>query len=325
LKTYTYGGKKSESGLKVFKYTCSSCGKNDKHFLVISDLHFFKEKDFINLDRILKEASNKDYDAILLVGDILDQTSALEDEQLTKKILWFLASLGKILPTYVVYGNHDLGHYFKNLERPVGSPWITGEKLFKERFESIVSSMTGVFILNNRTAILDDGYTVSGINPSVNYFSNPLENFQIILDEIDLSFLTTLDSQSINILMCHYPNVIFELHRLVLLKNVDLCVCGHNHNGCTQLKVFPLEQILNFIGCSNRGLITPNMSMKLGDTKHLRGVVELDDNTNLVINHNIKTFSACSEKLEVLDPLFYRGVSSLEFVPEKEFVMKLKK
>lgn len=285
------------------------------------------------MDRILKEASNKDYDAILLVGDILDQTSALEDEQLTNKILWFLASLGKILPTYVVYGNHDLGHYFKNLERLVGSPWITGEKLFKERFESIVSSMTGVFILNNKTAILDDGYTVSGINPSVNYFSNPLENFQIILDEIDLSFLTTLDSQSINILMCHYPNVIFELHRLGifelhrlgLLKNVDLCVCGHNHNGCTQLKVFPLEQILNFIGCSNRGLITPNMSMKLGDTKHLRGVVELDDNTNLVINPSIKAFSACSEKLEVLDPLFYRGVSSLEFVPEKEFVMKLKK
>lgn len=326
MKNYDYNCHKSSSGLKMFRYTLSSSLRSFRKILVLSDLHIFSENDLANMDMIIEELKIEKYDAILLVGDITDQTKVLsENEAITNRLLSFIANLGVVAPTYIVYGNHDLGAYSLSYKKHFGTPWLDEYSIFKEKLNDVIGGYNGVHILDNVTEHIEDGFTISGVNPSIDYVTADSNGaFDKIIDKIDLSFLSNLNSSDINILLCHYPNVIFELHKMGLLNNIDLCVSGHNHNGCSQLKFFPVEEIFNLLGMKNRGFITPSMSLKFRDTKNLRGVVELDERTNLLINPCIKTFSATGNKLELLDGLFYKGATSIEFVPEKEFVLKPK-
>jgi len=132
-------------------------------------------------------------------------------------------------------------------------------------------------------------------------------------------FLSKLNPNFNNILLCHYPNAIITLYRNNLLHNISLGISDHNHNGLTQNVL--LEEILDFIGANNRGLVTSGMSMKPNETKYLRGIVELDSSTNLLINPAIKTFTLCTGNgnLEKLNCLFYPGASVINYVSKEEY------
>lgn len=314
------------SGLRIFRYAVSSLGKRRKKFLTLSDLHIFSERDYENMDIIIEELKSVHYDAIFLDGDIIDQTRVLRaDEKTTNRLLWFIASLGEIAPTYVVYGNHDLGIYSNNYAKWFKTPWIDDCSVFKEKFNDRIAGYDGIHIVDNKVESLGDGYTVCGVSPGMDYILKD-SNGEIdkVLDSIDLSFLTDLKENDFNILLCHYPNVVFDLYKLGYLKRVDVALSGHNHNGCTQLKIFPVEKLFDLFGMKNRGLVTPSMSVKFSNTSTLRGVKELDDRTNLVINPCIKTFSATGDSWELLDGLFYKGATSVECIPEEEIVLKKK-
>lgn len=327
MKRYTYCADKSKSGLKIFHYTVPSKDGSTLKCLALSDLHIFSDADLKNMDIIIKELQSSQYDILFLVGDIADQATLFRDEELmTNRLLNFIRTLGTILPVYLVYGNHDEGFYVPKDKKLNGSLWLDGSHFFNEKFHSLISGYEGVHILDNKTVSLRKGYTLSGINPSINYMIKDMDDdLNAISNKVDLSFLEGLQDEETNILLCHYPDLLVALARDGLLQKVDLCISGHNHNGCTQLRIFPIEAIFDFLKMRNRGIITPCMSILPKDTKNLRGVIEFDERTNMSINPCVKTFSACGGSMEKLDSLFYKGATSVEFVPEKEFTLKPKK
>jgi len=147
--------------------------------------------------------------------------------------------------------------------------------------------------------------------------NTPDGNEKRLLREKDrYEFLANLSPDKTNTVLCHYPQAIMSLYNAGILKNANLSVTGHNHNGCTQFKFIPVEFFLNIFRQNNRGLITPGKSINLEDTKNLRGNIELGDNSMLLINPAFKTFAACTGKLEKLDWMFYRGYSEIEYIPE---------
>lgn len=195
------------------------------------------------------------------------------------------------------------------------------ELSFYEEFLDVVAGFSGVNVEANKAYPLKKGHTVSMINPTLQYdLKTPGGNPEELMKYSEkYKFLSKLNPNFNNILLCHYLNAIITLYQKGLLSNISLGIAGHNHNGLTQ--IVPLEMFLNIIGKTNRGLITSGMSIKPNDTKYLRGVVELDSGTNLLLNPAIKTFTPCTGNgnLEKLNCMFYQGASVINYVSEKEY------
>jgi len=51
----------------------------------------------------------------------------------------------------------------------------------------------------------------------------------------------------------------------------------------------------------------------------MRGVIELDSGTNLLLNPAIKTFGDTSGIFTIFNLLFYSGISIINYIPEEEF------
>lgn len=280
--------------------------------LVISDLHIFTLQDIAMVEKMMEKLKQRKYDAIYLVGDIIDATNILYHDKITGRLLELMAFLGHIAPTYIVYGSHDLAFRTDSKKEP----WAADEATFKNKFLDQIAGYKNINILENEAKELVPGYTISGINPSLAYaMKSPDGDNEQLLKELDqFSFLRNLDSTNVNVLLCHYPNAIMTLKQKTdLLDKVYLSIAGHNHNGCTQFRFLPVEKVLDFFRQNNRGLITPGKSLKPSDTALLRGKVTFDDQSILIMNPAVKTFAACTGPLEKLDSLFYKGCTEINY------------
>lgn len=319
MTNYIYRRKNSpNSNLKLFEYTTKCQNNAQMRIFVLSDLHIFSEKDIPNINNLIKEVEGEQYDAIFLVGDIVDATAVLKyNSRVTGILLDFIKLLGSLAPTFIAYGKHDLADFNKGFD----PDWNPDELSFYEEFLDVVAGFKGVNVDANKAYSLKKGHTVSMINPTLQYdFKTPGGNPEELMKYVGkYKFLSELNPNFNNILLCHYPNAIITLYQNGLLSNISLGIAGHNHNGMTQ--IVPLEIFLNIIGETNRGLITSGMSMKSSDTKYLRGIVELDSGTNLLLNPAIKTFTPCTGNgnLEKLNCMFYSGASVINYIPEGEF------
>lgn len=305
--------------MKIFTYNFKTNNLNDKKALVVSDLHIFKEKDCKILDTIMEMLEKGNYNYLYIAGDIIDATNIFhskENDEWLNKLYDFFKNAGQILPVFIVYGNHDYQKFTLDKE------WIDDSKSFYDFFINRISGYSGIYILKNDTYDLGGGYTISGYSPKYNY---ALKEDGISKLREDLSFLSKLDPQKYNTLLCHYPSLFLDLKQDDLLKNIDLSIAGHNHNGVTQVRFFPLEKALNLTHQNNRGLMTPEGSINPKDTKILRGSYPLNDRNTLVINPAIKTITGCKGALEKLDNLFYEGASVIYYEGSKNPERILKK
>lgn len=301
--------------MRVFEYCREVPTFVGKRFLVLSDMHILKEGSLEKLciikEYIEENATECSYDAIFVVGDIIDATNVLRiNNFVSNELLEFMRFLGEVAPTYICYGSHDLALMDRE-DGPVN--WYPDEKIFRERFLDKAYGFKGIQNLDNGTQDIGDGYTVSVFNPPLIYAMDTPDGDNKYLVEEQFAFLNDLDEDKINTLLCHYPNAIRYLYRKGKLNNVDLAIAGHNHNGITQF--VPLEFFLNFIGMQNRGLIT------LGKTllpKDVRGVDPLSYRTDLLINPAVTSLAECTGGLAKFDKLFYVGATEVIFEPDME-------
>ncbi|MBR1417275.1 MAG: metallophosphoesterase [Bacilli bacterium] len=303
--------------MKVIKETILTNNKENLRLLVVSDLHICNNKDILIMDEIIMFLKNNKCDAICLVGDIIDSTNFLRNNNyLTNKLIDFIKKIGQEALTYIVFGNHDVGYINKNYKKNKSIKWMDDYETLKKCFIDKIINLSNVFILDNKTMEIKKGYTISGIIPSVNYAIKIHEDKDEDINEVDnCAFLKKLNSNNVNILLCHYPDVIKRLHSKRVLYNIDVCIAGHNHSGAAQITI--LEKILNLFKQNNRGIITPNKSIKLNETKQLRGRIKLDNKTQLIINPSIKTLSNSAGSLKYLNGLFYKGITQIEFKKNK--------
>ena len=308
--------------MKLFNYIIPTKQEKGLKALVISDIHYYSNKDNYKLNNIIKELLSNKYDAIYLIGYIIDATNVLDVVETKDNLLNFLRILASHLPTYIAFGSHDLVYYLNN-ENLIWSD----DNRFLELVLEMSLKLDNLYIKINKPLELPNNDTVTIINPNFDYARRTLlkDKTEVITETIlNFSFLNNNDSSITNTLLCHYPEVIFALYKSGLLDYIDLSIAGHTHNGITQLKVFPLENILNLIGQENRGLITPTRSLSLKDTKYLRGLIDFNSKSSLIINPSITTFAPITGSLNRLDKLFYQGASVINYVKEDEYHDKIK-
>ncbi len=325
-----YNNGEKEVLMQTLEYKIPTQNKVEKKFFVISDLHIAREKDLEKLDKIIYQLSKtaglsgRRYDAIFVVGDIIDATNALRSPKIVRKLLNFLRELGQTAPTFLAIGNHDLCYSYKTRWKPRyfrPDPYYLQEHILDEAW-----NYEGIEILDNETYELDDDYTISVYNPPLEYMSDAPDGNDSYLERKEIkqyAFLKKLDQNKVNILLCHYPNVIKFLHKTNYLKKIDLAIAGHNHHGMTQF--LHMDAILDFLRLPNRGIITPGKSFKPKDTRKMRGLMKLDDTTHLLINPAVTSLSWNTRPLCILNPLFYSGSSAVSLVTISNKPVKEKK
>ncbi len=308
--------------MKLFNYMIPTKQEKGLKALVISDIHYYNKDDH-KLNNIIKELESNKYDVLYLIGDLIDATNVLDNREARGNLLNFLRRINNILPTYIAFGSHDSAYYLNDSN----NIW-TDENRFLEIVLDMSLKLNNLFVRSNKPLELPNHDNVIIINPSFQYSRKTLlKNQEESIKEaiLNYSFLKNVDIKNTNTLLCHYPEVVFTLYKSGLLKDIDLSLAGHTHNGMTQLKVFPVEGLLNLIGQENRGLITPDRSISFKDTKYLRGKIEFDSKTSLIINPCITSLAYLTGRLHYLNNLFYQGASVINYIPENEYHEKVKK
>lgn len=311
--------------MKTLEYTIETTKKTQKKVLVLSDLHIAKYEDAVRLKKLISKIleniqKGKTYDAFLLDGDIYDSTNVLRNEYLKSIILDFIRLLGSIAPTVLTTGNHDVCAL--RISENYKGGWKIDYDTFRQKFLDVARNFEGVVLVDTGSYNLDAEYVISIYNPSIEYMMSSPESREtaMIEDRDSYEFLKCLDKDKIQILLCHYPDVLKWLHSKGYLENVDLAIAGHNHNGMTQFLF--LENILNAVGQTNRGIITPDMSIKLPDTAQIRGMMDLDGKTKLYINPAVTSLAPNTGFLNHLNKFFYSGMTEITFEPDKRISLE---
>ncbi len=258
--------------MKLFTYDIPSKQKEGMKALVISDLRYYSLNDSEKLMDIIMEINAQEYDAIFLVGNILDSTFPLNfDRKALDYLLNFMRDLGNVAPTYVALGEHDYTYYDKNKQA------IEDKQAFYEKFLYKIAAFSGIKVIDRKTYKIKEGYTLSIINDT-NIHEETLNK---------LEFLRKLPQDMTNTLICHDIKTILELSKLGYLDNMTLSISGDNNISYRQLKVLGrlLDDKERRLDKENKLLINPRITT-FGDTEGLLKYVNpLFYRTSSVINY----------------------------------------
>ncbi len=286
--------------MKLFNYTFKD--KNNLKILVLSDIHYYNQKEDKKLKEIIKHLENNHYDVILLAGDIIDTIRVLNDDVATAKIIDFFQKLSEYAPTYTTFASHDMAYFDVNKKQLVFKP-----EIFSNKLENKLKKIKNLYLEENKTYNLSNNITLTIIEPLLKYKE---DNNKVVKN---YEFLKQLNKNKTNLLLCHYPDFAKLLYQNGYLEKIKLVISGHNHNGMTQLKFLPLEGFYNLIDQKNRGIITPEKTFNLKATKEIRGLVKLDEKSQIMINPAFTSLAHCTGFLNHFDNLFYNGATVIEF------------
>lgn len=261
----------------------------------ITDMHVcdtFNDKIF---DELKRNIYNFNPDYLCFVGDIIDSTNFTKyNHEKRKKLLEFFRSLSSNYKTFVTKsGGHDLAL------RQSGKRVKDCNLEFWNEFNTI----NNLFISQSTPYYEDDYVCIVNLETPFEYYYNESgkEDKEMLKELLKghQNHFNSLNNHKIKILLKHSPIYISDSDILELIKDFDIILCGHMHNGM----VLP---ILDKIFPKNRGIIAPNKSLY---PDNARGIKEISYNGKkiyLIINPGITKLQECS------------GLSSINFFFPKE-------
>lgn len=182
-------------------YTVSS-GKLSENYTaaMIADLHFGTSTNSEKVEELCESISDKDVDMLMLCGDIVDESTTLEQMQ---DVFEILGNTKTKYGVFYVYGNHDRSLY-------------TAEPNYTE--QQLVSAIedSGITILEDESVRLNDELTLIGRKDRSD---GGRRNMKSLIKETD--------EDSFIIVMDHQPYDFVEKAE----SGADLQVSGHTHAG----------------------------------------------------------------------------------------------
>lgn len=215
--------------MKTYEYILKVDNWSSKKFLILSDFLLENKNDIrklANLQMFLlnKMRKKEKYDAIIILGNLVNSTNVLRfDNFVTENLVVFMEFLGRMAPTFIAYGNHDISFSIES-ENGKDVSYCPDERTFKQRLIEKILNYRGINILENETRSLGGNYTISVLNP---YVYDP-RDINTVLNRNDFNFLKRLNSDDVNTVVCHYPNILRYLNKIGYLNNADVCIAANN-------------------------------------------------------------------------------------------------
>ncbi len=285
------------------KFTISS-DKLDRDYTICSlaDIHNNKWASFELWDKLIEEVDKQKPDFILVSGDL---TYTADDFYVpTNDIMlrYLFDNLDNIAETFICFGNHELK---------------SGKK--HSVFDSIkylksLNMTTGVHILDRRVGneYIDIGnIRIGGFCPRSEAYYKSKESMweQYFIEDYMKSLLEFTDKQ-FNILLTHSPDTISKKEVLSFLrdrlKELDLIVCGHKHDGYMPKIV---QSSLNDTGID----VSDGKNFlyyKVSKTNKCRGEFDVL-NAKMIVNRGYRKFSHTSPVFGMLDKVSSRDMATI--------------
>ena len=205
----------------------------------ISDIHFNKKTKEKKLNLIKEEIYKSNPDYVVITGDTIDESSVIKDKLRIKRLLVFLTDIAKFTKVIISLGNHDI---FSNEDY----------KFFKN-----LNGLKNIYVLNNESYI-DENIYISGFTLPTNYYYNITKNEskEILLEHLKKykKLTTNLPVFLPKVGLIHSPTKLPDKDILTILKEYDLLLSGHTHNGM-------VPKVLDKFFKPNQGIIAPNKKL----------------------------------------------------------------
>lgn len=249
----------------------------------ITDMHAcdsFNDKIFDELKRTIYNF-NPNY--LCFIGDIIDSTNFTKyNSEKRKKLLDFFRSISKDYKTFVTRaGGHDMSF------RSYGK-WV---KDYAEEFWNEFNAINNLFMSQTTPYYEDDSVCIFNLETSYEYYYNKTgkEDKKMLKETIKKysKYFNGLNKHKIKVLLMHSPIYMSDPDILELVKEYDIILSGHMHNGV----VFP---IVDKVFPKNRGFLAPNKSLY---PDNARGIKEMSYNGKkiyLIINSGVTKLQECS-------------------------------
>ena len=266
--------------------------KKDITFIHIGDIHYNETTSAKKLEYIKYAIEDAHPDYIFITGDLLDRPKITKNKEKIKLLVSWLNSLGNIAKVFISLGNHD----------------IILEEDYK--FFNKLNDINNIYVLNNQS-YEDENVFISGFTLPTNYYYNieKHEDEDALLETLQNNFnlVTNLPKKKYKVALIHSPILLSEKKVIEKLKEYDLILSGHMHNGL-------IPRILDKIIKNNYGLISPD---KRFFAKNTRGKIKTKYYT-IIITGGITKLSPSSTKiLSKLNGLYPISINKITVKGEK--------
>lgn len=266
--------------------------KKDITFIHIGDIHYNETTSTKKLEYIKYAIEDAHPDYIFITGDLLDRPKITKNKEKIKLLVSWLNSLGNIAKVFISLGNHD----------------IILEEDYK--FFNKLNDINNIYVLNNQS-YEDENVFISGFTLPTNYYYNieKHEDENALLETLQNNFnlVTNLPKKKYKVALIHSPILLSEKKVVEKLKEYDLILSGHMHNGL-------IPRILDKIIKNNYGLISPD---KRFFAKNTRGKIKTEYYT-IIITGGITKLSPSSTKiLSKLNGLYPISINKITVKGEK--------
>ena len=266
--------------------------KKDITFIHIGDIHYNETTSTKKLEYIKYAIEDAHPDYIFITGDLLDKPKITKNKEKIKLLVSWLNSLGNIAKVFISLGNHD----------------IILEEDYK--FFNKLNDINNIYVLNNQS-YEDENVFISGFTLPTNYYYNieKHEDEDALLETLQNNFnlVTNLPKKKYKVALIHSPILLSEKKVIEKLKEYDLILSGHMHNGL-------ILRILDKIIKNNYGLISPDKRLF---AKNTRGKIKTKYYT-IIITGGITKLSPSSTKiLSKLNGLYPISINKITVKGEK--------
>lgn len=266
--------------------------KKDITFIHIGDIHYNETTSTKKLEYIKYAIEDAHPNYIFITGDLLDRPKITKNKEKIKLLVSWLNSLGNIAKVFISLGNHD----------------IILEEDYK--FFNKLNDINNIYVLNNQS-YEDENVFISGFTLPTNYYYNieKHEDENALLETLQNNFnlVTNLPKKKYKVALIHSPILLSEKKVVEKLKEYDLILSGHMHNGL-------IPRILDKIIKNNYGLISPD---KRFFAKNTRGKIKTEYYT-IIITGGITKLSPSSTKiLSKLNGLYPISINKITVKGEK--------
>lgn len=245
--------------------------KKDLKFLVIGDVHISDMVVPSKLDLVKKRILEEKADYVFFVGDLIDRIQEIHNSKSLLKLKSLLETALEVSKVFVVLGNHDYIH------RENHNSHI-------DDISNVIRNIDGVTLLDN-DIYSDENIWLMGYTETKEYFTGERYDFKAFYDDFlkhDLLY-KNVNKNLLTLALIHSPEFSNDKRCASLLKDYDLIMCGHTHDGCVPFG----------FGNFKRGIISPK---KTFFPKNVRGIRKLN-NGHILVTGGVVKISKCAPKL----------------------------
>lgn len=245
--------------------------QQDIKVMAIGDVHISDMVSFKKIEKLKSQILDEKPDYVVFVGDLIDRVEEIKNNDSFSKLNDLLKCSVSVAPTFVILGNHDY------IQRETHNSHLEG-------IRKVIKDISGVILLDN-DIYYDDKIWFMGYTETKEYYVKKEYDFKAFYDDFkshDLLY-KKVNTKLSTIALIHSPEFINDEKNKSLLKDYDLIISGHTHDGCIPFG----------FGNFKRGIISPK---KTFFPKNVRGLRKIGNNYILITGGIVK-IQKCAHKL----------------------------